>query len=155
MSLVRVTAASDAETGSSEAGSSEAERLTLVVGRLNRRLQLATGGLSHGLLSTMAVVAKHGPLRLSDLAQLERVSAPSMTRTIAELESRGLVTRHADPVDGRAVLVEAAEPGTAAVREARATRARVIAELLENVDAADSAAILAALPALERLTDPS
>ncbi|MDP9028224.1 MAG: MarR family transcriptional regulator, partial [Actinomycetota bacterium] len=68
---------------------SDAERLTLVVGRLNRRLQAATGGLSHGLLSTLAVLTKHGPLRLSDLAQLEDVSAPSMTRTIAELESRG------------------------------------------------------------------
>ena len=89
----------------------DAERLALVVGRLNRRMQAATGGLSHGLLSTLAVVAKHGPLRLSDLAQLESVSAPSMTRTIAELESRGYVVRRADPVDGRAVLIAAAEAG--------------------------------------------
>jgi DNA-binding MarR family transcriptional regulator len=134
---------------------SDAERLTLVVGRLNRRLQAATGGLSHGLLSTLAILTKHGPLRLSDLAQLEGVSAPSMTRTIAELESRGFVGRRPDPDDGRAVLVEAAEAGTAAIQQARATRSRVIAELLDAVDAQDAAAILAALPALERLTDPS
>ena len=134
---------------------SDAERLTLVVGRLNRRLQAATGGLSHGLLSTLAILTKHGPLRLSDLAQLEDVSAPSMTRTIAELESRGFVTRRADPDDGRAVLVEAAEAGAAAIQQARATRSRVIAELLDALDGPDTAAILAALPALERLTDPS
>jgi DNA-binding MarR family transcriptional regulator len=134
---------------------SDAERLTLVVGRLNRRMQAATGGLSHGLLSTLAVVTKHGPLRLSDLAQLESVSAPSMTRIIAELESRGFVERRADPDDGRAVLVEAAEAGAAAIAEARATRAQVIVELLGQLDGTDSAAILAALPALERLTDPS
>ena len=134
---------------------SDAERLTLVVGRLNRRMQAATGGLSHGLLSTLAEVAKHGPLRLSDLAQLESVSAPSMTRTIAELESRGFVSRRADPDDGRAVLVDVAEAGSTAIAEARATRARVIAELLGRLDTADSAAVLAALPALERLTDPS
>src|SRR6185437_9373656 len=99
--------------------STDAERLALVVGRLNRRLQAATGGLSHGLLSAMAVIAKRGPLRLSDLAQLEGVSAPSMTRTVAELEVRGYVVRRPDPLDGRAVLVAAAEAGTAAILDAR------------------------------------
>ena len=135
--------------------SSDAERLALVVGRFNRRLQAATGGLSHGLLSTMAVIAKRGPLRLTDLAQLEGVSAPSMTRTVAELETRGYVVRSPDPVDGRAVLIAAADAGTAAVLDARSTRAQLVAELLATLDGTDAAAIVAALPALERLTDPS
>lgn len=135
--------------------STDAERLALVVGRLNRRMQAATGGLSHGLLSAMAMISKHGPLRLSDLAQLEGVSAPSMTRTVAELESRGYVVRRQDPDDGRAVLVAAAEAGDAAVLDARATRAQLVAELLERLDARDAATIAAALPALERLTDPA
>jgi DNA-binding MarR family transcriptional regulator len=135
--------------------SSDAERLALVVGRFNRRLQAATGGLSHGLLSTMAVIAKRGPLRLTDLAQLEGVSAPSMTRTVAELEARGYVVRSPDPVDGRAVLIAAADAGTAAVLDARSTRAQLVAELLATLDTTDAAAIAAALPALERLTDPS
>ncbi|HEY4153409.1 MAG TPA: MarR family transcriptional regulator [Pseudolysinimonas sp.] len=140
---------------SSEHPSSDAERLALVIGRLNRRMQAATGGLSHGLLSAMAVIAKRGPLRLSDLAQLEGVSAPSMTRTVAELEARGYVTRSPDPVDGRAVLITAAEAGTAAILDARTTRAQLVSELLATLDSADAAAIAAALPALERLTDPS
>lgn len=137
------------------APTSDAEQLTLVVGRLNRRLQAATGGLSHGLLSALAVVTKHGPLRLSDLAQLEGVSAPSMTRTIAELETRGFVVRRSDPVDGRAVLVEVAEAGAAAIRDARDTRARVMAALLDGLDDADRATLAAALPILGRLTDPA
>jgi DNA-binding MarR family transcriptional regulator len=140
---------------STRVGSTDVDRLTLVVGRLNRRMQVATGGLSHGLLSALAVVTKHGPIRLSDLAQLEHVSAPSMTRTIAELESRGLVTRRADPIDGRASLVEVAEAGVAALQDARATRAHVVADLLERLDPDDVATIVAALPALERLTDPA
>jgi DNA-binding MarR family transcriptional regulator len=135
--------------------STEVERLALVVGRLNRRMQIATGGLSHGLLSALATVTKQGPLRLSDLAQLEQVSAPSITRTIAELETRGLVVRRPDPDDGRASLLEAADAGIAAIQDARATRAHVVAELLERLDPADVAAIVAALPALERLTDPA
>ena len=135
--------------------SSDAERLALVIGRFNRRLQAATGGLSHGLLSAMAVIAKRGPLRLTDLAQLEGVSAPSMTRTVAELETRGYVVRSPDPVDGRAVLIAAADAGTAAVLDARTTRAQLVSELLATLDEKDAAAIAAALPALERLTDPS
>lgn len=133
----------------------EPERLALVVGRLNRRLQAATGGLSHGLLSALAVVTKNGPLRLSDLAALEQVSAPSMTRMIAELESRGFVVRQPDPEDGRAVLVEVSDAGAAAIQDARATRAHVIEELLAQLPPADHATISAALPALERLTEPS
>jgi len=137
------------------APATDAERLALVTGRLNRRMQAATGGLSHGLLSALAVITKRGPIRLSDLAQLEGVSAPSMTRTVAELEARGCVARRPDPVDGRAVLIVAAEAGTAAILDARSTRAQVVAELLATLDAKDAATITAALPALERLTDPA
>ena len=133
---------------------SDAERLALVAGRLNRRMQAATGVLSHGLLSALAVIAKHGPLRLSELAQLESVSAPVMTRTVTELEARGFVTRRPDPDDGRAVLVAIAEAGREAILAARATRARVVSELLETLDPADVTVISTALPALERLAEP-
>ncbi|MEP6843503.1 MAG: MarR family transcriptional regulator [Pseudolysinimonas sp.] len=137
----------------SPALTTDAERLAFVVGRLNRRMQTATGGLSHALLSALATIAKCGPLRLSDLAQLEGVSAPTMTRTVTELESRGYLVRAADPVDGRAVLIAAADAGTAAILRARATRAKVVSELLANLDEQDAAAISAALPALETLID--
>ena len=140
---------------SADQPATDAERLALVTGRLNRRMQAATGGLSHGLLSALAVITKRGPIRLSDLAQLEGVSAPSMTRTVAELEARGYVVRRPDPVDGRAVLIVAADAGTAAILDARSTRAQVVAELLATLDAKDAGAIRAALPALERLTDPA
>ena len=130
-------------------------RLSLVVGRLNRRLAAATGGLSHGLLMSVATVAKRGPLRLAELAQLEQVSAPSMTRTVSELEARGLVERSVDPDDGRAFQVEVTPAGLEAILRARAARAQVIAEMLSGLDAADVASIEAALPALERATDLS
>jgi DNA-binding MarR family transcriptional regulator len=130
-------------------------RLSLVVGRLNRRLAAAPGGLSHGLLMSVATVAKRGPLRLAELAQLEQVSPPSMTRTVSELEARGLVARSVDPDDGRAFQVEVTPAGLAAILHAREARAQVIAEMLSGLDAADVASIEAALPALERATDLS
>jgi DNA-binding MarR family transcriptional regulator len=128
-----------------------AGRLTFVVGRFNRRLQSATGGLSHGLLSALATVSKRGPIRLTDLAQVETVSAPSITRVVAELETRGLVARNADPEDGRAALIEVTAAGTDAVAQARAARAAVAAELLRDLDPDEISAIEAALPALERM----
>lgn len=126
-----------------------ASRLAFVVGRLNRRLIAATGGLSHGLLSALATISKQGPIRLADLAQVELVSAPSITRVVAELETRGLVARKTDPLDGRAFLIEMTDAGTDAVARARAARASVVAELLTGLSESEVRTIEAALPALE------
>jgi DNA-binding MarR family transcriptional regulator len=130
-------------------------RLSLVVGRLNRRLATAPGGLSHGLLMTLATVAKRGPLRLAELAQCEQVSAPSMTRTVSELESRGLVVRNVDPDDGRAIQVAVTSSGLHAILRARAARADVIADMLSGLEPRDIALIEAALPALEKALEPN
>jgi DNA-binding MarR family transcriptional regulator len=125
-------------------------RLSLVVGRMNRRLTTAPGGLSHGLLMALATVAKDGPLRLAELARVEQVSAPSMTRTVSDLENRGLVVRTVDPDDGRAIRVEATPAGLEAILTARAARAKVVAALLSDLTPAEIETIGAALPALER-----
>jgi DNA-binding MarR family transcriptional regulator len=130
---------------------SVAARLAFVVGRMNRRLGVASGGLSHGLLTALATVAKQGPLRLAELAQIEIVSAPAITRAVAELENRGLVARSIDPTDGRAFQIELTPAGAEAILRARAARAAVISDMVEQLDTADVATIEAALPALERL----
>ena len=126
-------------------------RLAFATGRLNRRLRSAGGGLSHGLLSALATVSKQGPLRLAELAQLETVSAPSTTRLVAELEGKGLVTRAADPADGRAILISITDEGVATIAAARAARAAMIAQLFERLEPDEVAAITAALPALEKM----
>jgi DNA-binding MarR family transcriptional regulator len=128
-------------------------RLALVVGRLNRRLALASGGLSHGLLTALAMVSKRGPLRLAELAQLEGVSAPGATRIVSELEARGLVGRSVDPDDGRAFRIQVTAAGTDAILRARAARAKVVAELLGELSPAELAQIAAALPVLEKVME--
>lgn len=128
-------------------------RLALVLGRLNRRLRGAGGGLSHGLLSALATVNKDGPMRLAELAQLEQVSAPSTTRLVAELESQGLVSRRPDPIDGRAILISVTSKGTDTVLRARSARGTMIEELFSQLSPDEVAAITAALPALEKAND--
>ena len=125
-----------------------------MIGQLTRRLRSARGGLSHSLLSTLVSVAKHGPLRLADLAQAELVSAPSITRLVAELEGKALVSRTPDPADGRASLIQVTDAGLEAVQVARRVRQQMVAELLEPLSADEVASIEAALPALERLIEP-
>lgn len=126
-----------------------ASRLAVAVGRINRRIRPAADGLSHGLLSALATIVRKGPLRPSDLARLEIVAAPSATRAIAELESRGLVARQPDPADGRSFFIESTDAGVEAVQRARSQRAVLVAELLAGVSADDVAKLAAALDALE------
>ncbi|MCU1437013.1 MAG: MarR family transcriptional regulator [Naasia sp.] len=128
-------------------------RLAYVVGRLNRRLMPATGGLSHGLLSALSTVVRRGPLRPADLAAAEQVSPPSITRVIADLEARGLVQREPDPLDGRAFLLQVTAEGHAAIQRAREARAAAMGDILAGLDEQHRAAIVAALPALEIVTE--
>ncbi len=132
-----------------------AGRLAVVIGQLTRRLRAARGGLSHSLLSALVSVAKNGPLRLAELAQSELVSAPTVTRLVAELEAHSLVTRTPDPDDGRASLIEVTDAGLEAVRVARQVRRQIVAELLEPLSAEQKVTIEAALPALERMIEPA
>ncbi|GAB3406607.1 MarR family transcriptional regulator [Schumannella luteola] len=130
-----------------------AHALALAVGRVNRRMQRAGGSLNHAHLSAMATLVRDGPLRLGELAGREQVSAPSMTRTVTELESRQLVQRRPDIRDGRSVIVEITEHGSSTVQRARSERAGILADLLDRLDADQRRALTGALPALQRLAE--
>ena len=95
------------------------------------------------------MLVRKGPLRPSDLARFEVVAAPTMTRAIADLESRGLVSRTQDPDDGRSFLIEATAEGAEAVLRARRERAKRVRALLATLDADQLDSITAALDALE------
>jgi DNA-binding MarR family transcriptional regulator len=126
-----------------------AGRLALAVGRINRRARPSAGDLSQGLVSALSTIVRKGPLRPSDLARIEVAAAPTMTRLIADLESRGLVERAPDPADGRATVIESTPAGVQAVEDARRLRSELMRTLLEGCTDDEVEAIAAALPALE------
>ena len=71
-----------------------AARLRIVIMRLQRRLRAEAGDeLSPTLVAALVSVERHGPLTLGRLAELERVTPPSITRVVAALERDGLVSR--------------------------------------------------------------
>ena len=127
-------------------------RLRLAVGRLNRRLRAVRGAGLHPLqTSALATLADHGRLRLVDLARLEGVSAPTMSRGVAALESAGLVRRVPDPDDARSAWIELTGPGTAALDAERADRAELLESRMGGLAEDQREALRRALPALEAL----
>src|SRR6476661_4228804 len=78
-----------------------------------RREDTATG-LSGPRLSALSVIVfGGGPVTLGRLAAAEQVRPPTMTRLVNALEAEGLVTRHADPSDGRITYIKATAKGRA------------------------------------------
>jgi DNA-binding MarR family transcriptional regulator len=128
-----------------------AGRLAVVVGRVARRIRPTHGDLSAGHFSTLASVERLEPLRPSDLARIERVGAPAMTRIVALLESRGLLERSASPDDARSVLLHLTEDGRQVVQDVRTERAGIVGELIADLDADELRAVADALAPLERV----
>jgi DNA-binding MarR family transcriptional regulator len=130
-------------------------RLRAVVGKLSRRLNsLARGsGLTPSQLSALGVVARQGPLRLSELAEIESVNPTMLSRVVAALDEAGLVRRRTDPDDRRAGLLEVTASGRRTHDRLRAERGRVLTAGLERLNPTDVVAIETALPALEALIE--
>ncbi|MFF1879621.1 MarR family winged helix-turn-helix transcriptional regulator [Leifsonia sp. NPDC058230] len=126
-----------------------AGRLALAVGRLNRRMRSSTGGLSHGQLSALSTIVRRGPLRPSEISAIEIVAAPTITRVVTDLESRGLVTRQPDPDDGRSFFVVGTDAGNELLLRARFDRAHTVTAILAELDDGQVARIREALTALE------
>lgn len=77
--------------------------LRMATFRLSRRLraQKADQGLSDAQFAVLGVLYRHDALTLTELAEQERVSAPSMNRTVNCLEESGYIERVADDLDRR------------------------------------------------------
>jgi DNA-binding MarR family transcriptional regulator len=109
--------------------------------------------LSLTAASTLRRLERSGPRRLSELFGPEGITQPAMTQLVTRLEKDGLAARGGDPADGRVVVVSITAAGRAAIVRRREERARALSEVLRRLPAEDRAALMAVLPALERLGD--
>ncbi|MGH3565735.1 MAG: MarR family winged helix-turn-helix transcriptional regulator [Pseudonocardia sp.] len=129
-----------------------AARLRLAVGRLHRRIRIdGRESVPPLQLSALVTVEQHGPLRLSELARREAVTAPTMSRVLTALDEHGFVVRTPDPQDARGVLITLSDEGAARLAEVRSHRTALVARRLARLDADQRASLSAALPALEAL----
>ncbi|MFI6517163.1 MarR family winged helix-turn-helix transcriptional regulator [Spirillospora sp. NPDC050679] len=129
----------------------------------NRRLRdvvllLRRVGADQPVTSQQASVLgslEEGPRRMTELADEHGVRLPTMTALVNRLERDGLAARGRDASDARVVTVEITAAGTAQLRATRERRTEALAERIAALDEEQRAAIAAALPALDRLFDPS
>ena len=108
-------------------------------------------GISPARLSALSVLVFGGPMRLTDLARIEQVKPPTMTRIVAGLESGGLVRRRAVSADARAVSLEATPRGVKVMQEGRRRRVARLASALAALTAADRATIARAAALMEQV----
>lgn len=126
------------------------ESLTLLVRRV--RQPSAAGGLRMPERHALSRLDRGGPATSSELARQEQVTAQTMGATLGALRARGLVERHADPDDGRRVLLSVTDAGRRELQDKRDARAERLALVLDrSFTRAELERLAAAAPLLERL----
>lgn len=129
-------------------------RFRLAIVRLARKQRQQAGtGLTPSLQSALAMIDVRGPLTLGELAAVEQISPPTITRIVSKLEEIGLVTRAADPDDGRITRVDVTADGHQQLADSRGRRDVWLSERLDDLAPDDLAALVAAIEPLERLLE--
>jgi DNA-binding MarR family transcriptional regulator len=131
-----------------------ASLLRHAVARSARRLRQEAGtDLSPSLTGALATIERHGPLTPSELAARERVQRPTVTRLVCRLEEEGLVTRAADPTDGRSALISITPVGAELLATVRTRKDAFLSERLEALSPADRATLERAAVLLEGMLE--
>lgn len=133
-----------------------ADRLTLSAVRLTRWLRAADPAprLSGPQASALAVVVHAGRIRMSDLAALEEVSRPTITRVAGELGALGLIDRTVDAQDRRVMWLTATDSGRILLAEGQARRIAPLAEAISQLTPGDRLRLEDGLAVLESLLGP-
>jgi DNA-binding MarR family transcriptional regulator len=119
--------------------------------RISRRVRFeSTQLVAPHQLSVMARLEERA-LTPRELATIECVSPPSMTRTVSGLVTRGLIARKDDPLDGRQVFLSLTEEGLSTLRETRRKRDAWMASRLTGLSLEEREVLVRATEILTRL----
>jgi DNA-binding MarR family transcriptional regulator len=134
-----------------------AARLRMAIVRTARRLRQEAAGEASGLTPTstaaLATIDRHGPLTPSELAEIERVKRPTVTRTLGCLDREGLIERTPDPADGRSALVSVNAAGRERLRRLRGRKNAYLARRMKRLSDADVATLERAAEILEGMLE--
>lgn len=131
-----------------------APRLRWAITRMARRLRQEAGvDLGPSQVAALATVERRGPLSPSELAEIERIKRPTVTRIVRHLEEAGLVERVRDPADGRASILTITAEGRALLRRLRERKTAYLAKRLSALDPEDRRTLERAAELLEGMLE--
>ncbi|MDH2135285.1 MarR family transcriptional regulator [Sphingobium yanoikuyae] len=112
-------------------------RLQLLATRLLRLARSAHGkqGIGSAQYSALAVLYERGPISVVELARVERVAHPTMSRIVGGLEKLGAVERRMELQDRRQRQLVLTAPGRALYESISVNRVEAINTVLARMSA--------------------
>jgi DNA-binding MarR family transcriptional regulator len=137
--------------------SERAAHLRTAIVRTARRLRQEAAGETSGLTPTsvaaLATIERHGPMTPSEIAAIERVKRPTITRTLGCLEREGLIDRAPDPADRRSALVSVNAAGRERLRRLRKRKNAYLARRMRDLSDEEVETLERAAEILERMRE--
>jgi DNA-binding MarR family transcriptional regulator len=131
-----------------------ANRLRPVLLKLNRHLrrEIHSLGITGGQASLLFAIQRNPGIGVRDLAALERMSAPGMSKYVGRLEAVGLVAREPG-ADRRRVGLRLTPEAERVLRSVKSRRTAWLAARLRDLSPDELAAVDAAVEPLQKLID--
>ncbi len=111
-------------------------------------------GVSAPRLSALSVLVFGGSRTIGELAGLEGVTPPTMTRLVAAMVADGLVERLVDQADRRVVRVQASATGRSLLLAGRDRRVATLAAMVKPLTPKERRRLDAAAATIERMLAP-
>ena len=130
------------------------DELRMLLQRVARRIRnnRADGTMSDAKLGVLFRLEKERSSP-SSLAERERVTPPSMNRTLNALEDAGFVRRTPDPDDARKVVVDITAGGHELIAETRRLRTAWFSQRLAELSPGERASLESLVPVLRRWSE--
>ncbi|MFL5944999.1 MAG: MarR family winged helix-turn-helix transcriptional regulator [Gaiellaceae bacterium] len=132
-----------------------ANRLRPVLLKLNRELrrEVHSLGVTGGQVGLLVQIKYRPGIGMRELASLERMSVPGMSKFVSKLEDAGLVQRAAVEGDQRRVGLSLTPAGQKVLRSVKSKRTAWLSARLRQLDPEELEAIDAAIEPLVHLLD--
>jgi len=132
-----------------------ANRLRPVLLKLNRHLrrEIHSLGVTGGQASLLFTIQRQPGIGVRELAALERMSAPGMSKYVGRLEAAGLIVREPSDEDRRRIGLRVSPEGERVLRSVKSRRTAWLAARLKELSEPELETVDAAIESLQELID--
>jgi DNA-binding MarR family transcriptional regulator len=133
-------------------------QLADVLARIGRGLRYRTRAareaidVTHSESDLLRLLARKPGIRVHDAATELGIASNSVSTLVKQLSRAGLLTRCADPLDGRVAQLRLTSEAEAWVKEVGNAREEALAKAIDTLDPEDQARLEQAMPAMLHLS---